>query len=392
MNYNIQYKNKKSEKEIINDIQNVKLKTIEKIGYAPNSNKLIKGENLLTLKSLYLNPEIKGKVKLVYIDPPYSTQKVFTANNIWYKDDIDFNGDEHAYEDRLKDYEYLEFIRRRLILIRELLSEDGSIYVHLDDKMAFSVKVLMDEVFGPANFVNWITRRKCSSKNYTKNQFGNITDYIMYYSKSKDRIWNRPYKEWEEKHAKKEYPYVEEETGRRFKKVPIYAPGERNGKTGEAWKGMMPPEGKHWFTSPENLDKLDEEGRIYWSSNGNPRKKVYLDESEGVPYTDLWMNFRDAHNQNVSITGYPTEKNEDMLKMIIEASSNAGDVVMDCFCGSGTTLAAAAKLNRKWIGIDSSELAINVSKKRLSEIVKPLKLSLLDKKEGFTIEHITVKE
>lgn len=364
MDYSISYPNKSSEQEILTKTPVATFEEKGVVGKNP-TNMLIQGDNSPILKALSLDPSIKGNVRLVYIDPPYSTQRVFNGKSVWYQEDINIDHDSHAYEDKLSGSEYLEFLRQRLVFLRELLSDDGTIYLHLDDKKAFAIKVIMDEIFGESRFRNWITRRKCSSKNYTKNQFGNISDYIMCYSKSDKPVWNQPFREWDEDHAKKEFPRVEAKTGRRFKPVPIYAQGVRNGETGQPWRGMMPPKGKHWFTSPGNLEKLDQEGKIYWSPSGNPRKKVYLDESLGLAYTDMWMDFRDAHNQNISITGYPTEKNLEMLKMIIQASSNEGDLVLDCFSGSGTTLEAAHKLNRRWIGIDSSELAIETATKRL---------------------------
>ncbi len=368
MNYAITYPGKIPEQDILTFTPAASLSLKETVGplHGKPSNKLIKGDNLFTLKALYNDPKVRGHVRLIYIDPPYSTQRVFRTKSVWYQDHVELEDDAHAYEDTLSGEEYIEFIRQRLVFLRELLSPDGTIYVHLDDKMAFAIKVIMDELFGPNNFRNWITRRKCSSKNYTSKQFGNITDYLICYSKFRNPVWNQPYRAWDEKHAAREYPRIEKDTGRRYKPVPVYAHGVRNGDTGKPWRGMMPPKGKHWFTSPENLDKLDAEGRIYWSPTGNPRKKVYLDESPGVSYTDLWMNFRDAHNQNVSVTGYPTEKNLDMLKMIIQASSNEGDLILDGFVGSGTTLDAAAALKRHWIGIDSSDLAIQVCRDRLA--------------------------
>lgn len=385
MNYELSYLGKLDTSEIIAKTPVAILDELETVGYAGTS-KLIQGDNLPILKALDQDPNVSGKVKLIYIDPPYSTQRIFTGKSVWYQEGIDIDHNTKAYEDTLSNSEFLEFIRRRLIFLWRLLSDDGSIYLHLDDKMAFAVKVIMDEIFGPVNFRNWITRRKCSSKNYTRNRFGNITDYIMYYSKSSDPVWNRPFFPWTDEHAEIEYPRAESKTGRRFKPVPIFAQGVRNGKTGKPWRGMMPPKGKHWFTSPENLEKLDKEGRIYWSPNGNPRKKVYLDESPGVPFSDLWMNFRDAHNQNVSVTGYPTEKNFDMLKMIIQASSNPGDLVLDCFSGSGTTLEAASQLGRHWIGIDSSEIAIQTTVKRLTATVSNHQPTLFRQHEnGFSI-------
>jgi adenine-specific DNA-methyltransferase len=116
---------------------------------------------------------------------------------------------------------YIEFLRARLILLRELLAEDGSIYVHLDENMAFHIKVIMDEIFGRKNFRNWITRKKCNPKNYTRKTFGNIADFILFYTKSDNYVWNRPVEGWTEEHAAKEYEYVEKEAGRRYKKVPV---------------------------------------------------------------------------------------------------------------------------------------------------------------------------
>lgn len=263
-------------------------------------------------------------------------------------------------------------MRQRLIFLRELLAEDGSIYVHLDDNMAFHVKVLLDEIFGRTNFRNMITRRKCNPKNYTRKSYGNVSDYIFFYTKSDAYVWNRPVEEWTPERAEKEYPYIEARTGRRFKKVPIHAPGIRNGATGQPWRGMVPPPGKHWQYPPQTLDEMDGRGEIYWSSNGNPRRKVYLDASAGIPIQDIWWDVRDAHNQNVRITGYPTEKNPELLARIINASSNPGDLVLDCFCGSGTTLAVASDLGRSWIGIDNSSEAISTTMKRFAKGTEPM--------------------
>jgi adenine-specific DNA-methyltransferase len=263
-------------------------------------------------------------------------------------------------------------MRERLILLRELLAPDGSIYIHLDENMAFYLKVVMDEVFGKDNFRNWITRKKCNPKNYTRKTYGDISDYILFYTKSSEYVWNRAYDKWTDEKALKEYSYVEEETGRKYKKVPIHAPGTRNGETGKMWRGMMPPPGKHWQYIPETLDAMDARGEIFWSSNGNPRRKVYLDESEGIPAQDIWLDFKDAHNQNIEITGYPTEKNSNLLKRIIEASSNPGDIALDCFSGSGTTLEVASQLNRHWIGVDNSPEALATTLKRFAHGTQPM--------------------
>ncbi len=314
-------------------------------------NRFYFGDNLDVLLYL-LNNGYKGKIRLVYIDPPFATTSVFVNRD-----------QEHAYSDSLSGGEFVEFLRRRLILIRELLADDGSIYLHLDNKMAFTMKLIMDEIFGENNCRAFITRKKCSIKNYTKNTYGNISDYIMFYSKTDKYVWNRPYDPWECDKMIEQYPCVDEQ-GRRYKKVPVHAPGVRNGETGKEWRGKLPPKGKHWQYTPDKLDELDAAGEIYWSPTGNPRRMVFCDPSKGIPVQDIWIDYRDSINQAQKTTGYPTEKNFDMLKMIVEASSNEGDLVMDCFAGSGTTLGAAFETGRQWIGVDNSPESLKAILKR----------------------------
>jgi len=324
-------------------------------------NRLYFGENLAVLASLLTDSAVCGKVRSIYIDPPYATKSVFQSRK-----------QADAYSDLLEGAHYIEFLRARLILLRELLADDGSVFVQLDDNMAFHAKIIMDEVFGPSNFRNWITRKKCNPKNYTRKTFGNVSDYILFYTKTDNYVWRRPVEAWTPQRADKEYQYTDPKTGRRYKKVPIHAPGVRNGESGQPWRGMMPPPGKHWQYKPGTLDEMDARGEIYWSPNGNPRRKVFLDQSEGVPVQDIWLDYRDAHNQNIHITGYPTEKNPAMLKLIVEASSNEGDLVLDCFAGSGTTLETAHRLGRHWIGIDNSPEAIRVILQRFASGLEPM--------------------
>jgi adenine-specific DNA-methyltransferase len=324
-------------------------------------NRLYFGDNLPILLSLLRDDSICGKVKLIYIDPPFSTNGIFESRS-----------QKKAYTDLLLGIQYVEFLRKRLIILREILANDGSIYVHLDKNMASYIKVIMDEIFGINNFRNWITRKKCNRKNYTRKQYGNISDYILFYTKSKKYVWDRVHEPWPKEKILKEYQYVEKKTGRRFKKVPVHAPGIRKGKTGEPWKGMLPPPGKHWQYTPVKLDEMDRNNEIYWSPTGNPRRKIYFDNSKGIPVQDIWTEFRDAHNQNICITGYPTEKNPDMIEQIIKASSNPGDLVLDCFSGSGTTLAVSSKLNRNWIGVDNSIEAMETTLKRFKVGTEPM--------------------
>ncbi len=309
-------------------------------------NRLYCGDNLAGLYHLMEDPSIREKVTLVYIDPPFATRGMFLSR------------DQHkAYEDTVCGDEYVEALRERLVLLRELLSPEGSIYLHLDEKMLFYMKLIMDEIFGAANYRNLIVRKKCNPKNYTRKAYGNIADFILFYTRSEKYVWNRPAEPLSEQ-SSKEYHYVEPDTGRRFMKVPIHAPGKRNGATGRPWRGKLPPPGKHWQYPPATLDELDAKGEIFWSGNGNPRRKVYLDQHRGVGIQDIWLAFKDAHNQNVKITGYPTEKPPDLLRRIVETSSHPGDMVLDCYAGSGTTLDVANELQRRWIGMDCSIKAV----------------------------------
>ena len=348
---------------------------------------LFYGDNLEVLLYL-LRHGYQGKVNLIYIDPPFATASDFLNRKM-----------ERAYSDALNGGEYIEFLRKRLILMRELLADDGSIYLHLDGKMAFAMKMIMDELFGENHCRAFITRKKCSTKNYTRNTFGDISDYIMFYSKGADYTWNRPFDPWELDRMVEEYPYIDEKTGRRYKKVPVHAPGVRNGETGKAWRGKLPPTGKHWQYTPERLDQLDAAGEIYWSPTGNPRRKVFCEPSKGIPVQNIWLHYRDSVNQAQKTTGYPTEKNYDMLKMIICASSNPGDIVLDCFAGSGTTLGAAFDCGRVWIGADNSPESIKAILKRFTgglefygDYVRPsskyVQMSL-DMKAGFSFSIFT---
>lgn len=323
-------------------------------------NRLYYGDNLSLLAALRNDPEVCGHVRLIYIDPPYASGGAFVSR-----------AQEHAYADTLTGADYVEALRTRLVLLYDLLAPNGSIYVHLDDYAAWTIKIVMDEVFGPQNYRNWITRKKCNPKNYTRNAYGNVSDFILFYTKSDTYVWHRPLEQWTAERRDKEYQFVDEH-GRRHKRVPLHAPGVRHGATGEPWRGMLPPPGKHWQYLPSTLDDMDARGDIYWSKNGNPRRKVYFDDSEGVAVQDIWLDCRDVHNQNTKITGYPTEKPPLLLRRIIEASSNRGDLVLDCYAGSGTTLDVSSELDRRWIGMDNSMQAIATTLHRFHHGLRPM--------------------
>ena len=331
---------------------------------AREPNMLITGDNLLAMRALCTDPSVKGHVKLVYIDPPFSTNQDFRAGSRRIATVSPSGSDTLAYMDRLTGAEYLEFLRRRLILLHALLADDGSIYVHIDSKVGHYVKVLLDEVFGQENFRNDITRIKCNPKNFSRTGYGNVKDMVLFFTKSGICVWNEPRQDMTGEDAKRLFPRIDDR-GRRYTTTPLHAPGEtKRGATGEPWNGLTPPPGRHWRVSPHELTHLDEQQLIEWSSSGNPRKKIFADDilARGKKVQDVW------ELKDPPYPSYPTEKNLTLLERIIRASSNPGDVVLDCFAGSGTTLVAAERLGRRWIGIDRSAVATQVAVRRLKAL------------------------
>jgi len=328
-------------------------------------NILISGDNLRGLKYLLEDSNIKGKVDLCYIDPPFATNGNFTITNGRASTISNSRNGDIAYSDKLTGAEFIAFLKERLLLIKELLSDKGSIYLHIDYKIGHYVKVMMDEVFGIKNFRNDITRIKCNPKNFKRTGYGNIKDLILFYSKGTKPIWHEPKEPYTEKDLKK--LFNKSKNGRRYTTVPIHAPGETtNGKSNQPFKGMMPPKGRHWRTGVDTLEQWDKDGLIEWSKTGNPRKIIFADEKEGKRVQDIW-EYKDPQYPT-----YPTEKNQDILDLIIKTSSNAGSIVLDCFCGSGTTLKSAHSLGRSWIGIDQSKLALKATVEKIESIKEDL--------------------
>ncbi|MCD6393751.1 MAG: site-specific DNA-methyltransferase, partial [Planctomycetes bacterium] len=241
-------------------------------------NMLVQGDNLAVLKTLVQDEKVCGRVGLVYIDPPFATNQHFRKGSDRTATISASAADEIAYSDRLSGDEYLEFLRKRLILLNNIMAPNASIYVHIDYKVGHYVKILMDEVFGQANFINDITRIKCNPKNFARKGFGNVKDMILFYAKGKDYTFNGATEDFTEADIVRLFAKVDETTGARYTTTPLHAPGEtRNGPTGRPWKGLSPPKGRHWRYPPDELTRLDEQGLIEWSSTGNPRKKIYAD-------------------------------------------------------------------------------------------------------------------
>lgn len=355
----LQYPNKKTSQEIFDSIPNVPLEILKT---SNNSNMLIQANNLLALKQLIDNYDLAGKIDLVYIDPPFATNNTFTISEGRGATISNSSKGAIAYEDTLRGFEFIEFLRERLVLLKKLLSDKGSIYLHIDYKIGHYVKIIMDEIFGIENFRNDITRIKCNPKNFNRKAYGNIKDLILFYSKTDELIWNEVKIPYTEEDKQKLFPKVDKQ-GKRYTTIPLHAPGETlNGNTSKPFKGILPPKGRHWRSDVSILEQWDSEGLIEWSDKGNPRKKIFFDDREGKKMQDIW-EFKDPQYPI-----YPTEKNINLLHSIIKSSSNEGSYVLDCFAGSGTTLKAAQQLGRKWIGIDQSEEAIKVIQKRMTNV------------------------
>ncbi len=348
----LKFDNKISEKQVLSKAN--KNKSPFELNY--NGSMLFMGDNFEVLSILLNN--FRGKINLIYIDPPFNTDQEFFVSENGRANSISHSkNDIVAYSDKMSTDEYLEFIRERLILLRELLSDNGSIYLHIDYKIGHYIKIIMDEVFGKENFKNDIARIKSNPKNFYRKAYGNEKDLILFYTKNyKNNIWNDIKVPLDENEIAERFSKIDE-NGRRYTTIPLHAPGEtKNGPTSKPWRNIPVPKGRHWRTNPEEFEKMDKQGLIEWSSTGNPRIKKYADEHTGKKIQDIWR-FKDPQNPK-----YPTEKNSTMLEQIILQSSNENDYVLDCFAGSGSTLKAAFKNNRKWIGVDNSEVAINVIK------------------------------
>ena len=356
-------------------------------------NRLIWGDKKYVLPSLL--PEFSGKVNLIYIDPPFDTGAdfSFTAN---IPHDLT-NGDEgttvftkepsileqKAYRDtwgRGLD-SYLEWFYETALLLNELLTESGSIYTHLDWHVSFYAKALLDEIFGANNFQSEIIwKRKDSNKAGTT--LATVTDTILFYSKSENPTWNPQYIPYSVERLEKAYGSADD-SGRRYALADLMAPGDRAGTRADySWKGIRPRTGRHWSYTLEKMQQLEGEGRIFWNSAGIPKLKIYLDEAKGVPLGNLWADIAMVKGGTEAVA-YPTQKPEALLERIIRASSNEGDLLLDCFIGSGTTAAVAEKLNRRWIACDLSRFAIHTTRKRLLGIsnVKPFVVQNLGKYE-----------
>ena len=302
-------------------------------------NLLIEGDALHALTAIAKVPEFRkeywGKVKLAYIDPPFNTQRSWLH-----------------YDDALEHSVWLAMMRDRLEQIQNLLAQDGSVYVHCDSSESHYLKAVMDDVFGRSNFRTEIVWKRTTAHSDAKT-WSQITDSIFFYSMSPIITWNAPYLEHSDEYVTTKYRSVDPD-GRRYQLDNLTSPNPRPNMTYE-WKGFAPP-AFGWRYSVETMTKLDAEGRIWYPNDKTkrPRLKRYLDESKGRLADNLWTDISPVNSQAKEDSGYTTQKPEKLLQRIIAASSDKGDIVLDCFLGSGTTAAVAHKMGRRWVGIERS--------------------------------------
>jgi DNA modification methylase len=300
-------------------------------------------------------------VDLVYMDPPFFSNRSYEV--IW--------GDEsevRSFEDRWDGgiSVYVDWMRERLIQVRRVLRQGGSLYLHCDPHASHYLKTLLDDIFGSEHFLSEIIWRRTNAHSSAK-RWAPIHDVILYYGRGKPVTWNTPRKEYEDDYLDRYYKY-DDGDGRLYWRADLCAAGVRNGRSGVPWRGFDPAgKGMHWKFTVERLEELDKEGRIYWPPRGTgwPQYKRYRSELQGVAVGDFWDDIDKINPVAKERLGYPTQKPEALLERIIAASSNEGDIVLDPFCGCGTSVAVAQKLRRRWIGIDISNTAIAVMKRRM---------------------------
>lgn len=329
-------------------------------------NKIFWGDNLQVMS--HMLKEYRGKVDMVYIDPPFDSKaqykKTIKVRGQDVSNDI-LSFEEKQYNDIWTNDTYLQFMYERLILIRELLMDTGSIWVHCDMSRGHYIKVILDEVFGQNNFINQITWKRTfahGDMGQGAKHLGRISDYILVYSVSPNVKLNSVYTPYEKEYEERVYKNVDPD-GRRWQSVSLTGPGgAAKGNPYYEFLGVS----RYWQYSKENMQRLYEEGRIYQSKSGAvPRRKMYLDEAKGVPLQDIWTDIVPVQGAAKENTYYPTQKPTALLERILEVATNPGELVFDCFMGSGTTQAVAMKMGRKFLGADINLGSVQITTKRL---------------------------
>ena len=364
-------------------------------------NRLFFGDNIKWLRHKDVFPD--ASVDLVYLDPPFNSNADY---NVLFREDsgeasqAQFHAftDTWHWADAKQTYDdfvdncqntvvvdmmqslygflrgspmmaYLAMMAPRLAELHRILKPTGSLYLHCDPTASHYLRIILDGIFGTKNFQNELVWKRTSARS-DSHRWNHIHDTILFYSMSDDFTWNRQYTPYDEAYTAKFYHHVEPGTGRRYASDNLTAAGTREGSSGKSWHGInVKRKGIHWKYTIETLEDLDKKGRIIWPEKrgGVPRYKRYLDEMPGLAVQSIITDIPPLSAQSAEKLGYPTQKPVALLERIVAVSSNKGDIVLDPFCGCGTTVHAAQKLGRQWIGIDITYLAVNLIKRRLED-------------------------
>ena len=362
------------------------------------TNTLFYGDNLPILREHIADES----VDLIYLDPPFNSNRSY---NVLFKDGSGAEADaqieafddtwhwgesaERTYKELVENspervgamigalrqfiganqmMAYLVMMAARLVELHRVLKPTGSLYLHCDPTASHYLKIVLDTIFDPQNFRNEILWRRYGTHNDVgqgSRHFGRVHDILLFYTKTDTPSWNQVFTPLNPEYVKETYRHVDPVTKRLFTTTPLTGPGgAEKGNPVYDWKGHT----RAWRYNKETMEKLDREGKLYYSNTGYVRQKLYLDESKGVPVQDVWDDIPSLSGAHAERLGYPTQKPLALLERIVAASSNEDDIVLDPFCGCGTAIAAAQKLGRKWIGIDITHLSIALQKHRLKDM------------------------
>lgn len=334
---------------------------------------LFHGDNKDVLAYLLANG-YRGKVKLIYIDPPFDSAADYVRKVVLrgmpkmekLGGETYGLGEQIQYTDIWANDNYLQFMFERLLMLKELLDQNGTLYLHCDWNRGHLLRCLLDEIFGNENIRSEIIWKRVAFR-HDSGHFGQVNDQIYVYTKGSDFIYNKQHKEYDEEYIKSHY--TSEDEGGKFTTHNLSAAGQGRARV-FGGKTIDPPPGTHWRFSQENIDKLMADGKIVFTSSGIPRLKMYVHEMAGKVVDSLWIDIPPINSQAKEDLDYPTQKPEALIERIITASSNQNDIVLDCFLGSGTTAAVAQKLGRHWIGADINKGAIQTTVKRLQGVMQ----------------------
>jgi adenine specific DNA methylase Mod len=367
-------------------------------------NQLYYGDNLTVLRGC-IDDE---SVDLIYLDPPFNSQATYNVlfkstageksraqieafEDTWHWGDeaelafdgVMTGGNSDAAEmlrsmrSFLKENDvmaYLSMMSARLLELNRVLKSSGCIYLHCDPSASHYLKIIMDAIFGATNFKNEIIWKRTSAHSSAK-RYGPVHDVVLFYAKSDRFVWRPQYTKYDEEYLETFFDQTDAD-GRRWKRMDLTGAGVRHGETGNVWRGIdVTAKGRHWAYPPSVLESLDKKGKLHWpqKTDGMPRLKQYPEDLPGVPLQDVWTDVRPMHNLAAERLGYATQKPVTLLERILSTSSATGDSVLDPFCGCGTTIHAAQKMKREWIGIDITHLAISLIEKRLKDAFPGLK-------------------